>query len=114
MVTPTPDLEAQLLWLAQEDAHEDLFDEKYADPDNLIETLRRIMQVLRNWVATRDPDALFFEAQSRHMPYGRVLPIEQVADNPQLKEHPIASVKLRGQWGPMASVAPIPMRYSLI
>jgi crotonobetainyl-CoA:carnitine CoA-transferase CaiB-like acyl-CoA transferase len=85
MVTPTPDLEAQLLWLAQEDAHEDLFDEKYADPDNLIETLRRIMQVLRNWVATREPEALFFEAQSRHMPYGRVLPIEQVADNPQLK-----------------------------
>ena len=28
--------------------------------------------------------ALFFAAQERHMPYGVVLPIEQVAENPQL------------------------------
>jgi crotonobetainyl-CoA:carnitine CoA-transferase CaiB-like acyl-CoA transferase len=84
MVTPTPDLESQLLWLVQEDAHEDLFDEKYADPDNLAETTRRVMEVLEQWVATHDVEELFFEAQSRHSPYGWVLPLEKVADNPQL------------------------------
>ncbi|MDK1023928.1 MAG: CaiB/BaiF CoA-transferase family protein [Gammaproteobacteria bacterium] len=85
MVTPTPDLETQLLWLVQEDAHEDLLDEKYADPENLVETVQRVMEVLRKWVSTREVEELFFEAQSRHSPYGWVLPIEKVAENPQLK-----------------------------
>jgi benzylsuccinate CoA-transferase BbsE subunit len=85
MVTPTPDLESQLVWLVQEDAHEDLLDEKYTDPENIVETTQRVMQVLRQWVATHDVEELFFEAQSRHSPYGWVLPLEKVAENPQLK-----------------------------
>lgn len=85
MVTPTPDLESQLVWLVQEDAHQDLLDEKYTDPENILETTLRVMQVLREWVATHDVEELFFEAQSRHSPYGWVLPIEKVAENPQLK-----------------------------
>ena len=41
------------------------------------------------WIsfATGSPQKMlriFFEAQERHMPYGLVLPIEQVAENPQL------------------------------
>ena len=35
-------------------------------------------------MADKDVEALFHEAQARHCPYGWVLPIERVADNPQL------------------------------
>ena len=40
---------------------------------------------MSRWVATKDVEALFHEAQSRHAPYGWVLPIEKVAENPQLQ-----------------------------
>ena len=84
MVTPAPDIEAQMLWLIEEDVHEDLLDPKYTEPLNRPLLIARMMQILRGWVATKDAEALFFEAQARHAPYGWVLPIERVADNPQL------------------------------
>ncbi|HJL51594.1 MAG TPA: CoA transferase [Arenicellales bacterium] len=85
MITPAPDWDKQLVWLIEEDAHEDLLDEKYTDPENLVETTKRIMEVLRKWVSTQDAEALFDAAQARHCPYGWVLPLEYVAENPQLK-----------------------------
>lgn len=84
MVTPTPDFDNQLAWLIEEDAHDDLIDPKYMEPENLPLRVQRTMEVLREWVADKDVQALFHEAQSRHCPYGWVLPIEHVADNPQL------------------------------
>jgi crotonobetainyl-CoA:carnitine CoA-transferase CaiB-like acyl-CoA transferase len=79
-----PDFDAQLAWLVEEDAHQDLLDEKYAGPENLPLYIGRMMQVMREWVADQDPEELFFKAQARHSPYGWVLPIERLADNPQL------------------------------
>ena len=84
LVTPAPDIEAQIFWLVQEDAFEDLLDEKYSDPENAVETTRRVMEVLQKWVATKDAEELFLEGQSRHAPYGQVLPVENVGENPQL------------------------------
>jgi len=84
MVTPTPDFDNQLAWLIEEDAHEDLIDPKYMEPENLPLRVERTMELLRKWVAGKDVQTLFHEAQSRHCPYGWVLPIEHVADNPQL------------------------------
>lgn len=85
MITPAPDMEAQIFWLVQEEAFEDLLEEKYTDPANVVETTKRLMEVLQNWVATKDAKELFFEGQARHSPYGLVLPIEGVGENPQLK-----------------------------
>ena len=84
MVTPTPNFDNQLVWLIEKEAQQDLLDEKYQDPDNRRGFISRVMQVLREWVATQDVEALFFEAQQRHSPYGWVLPVEKVAENPQL------------------------------
>ncbi len=84
MITPTPDFDNQLAWLIEEGVHEDLIDPKYMEPENLRLRIDRTMEILRNWVAGKDVEALFHEAQSRHCPYGWVLPIERVADNPQL------------------------------
>ena len=84
MVTPTPSFDNQLVWLIEQDAHEDLLDPKYQEPANRRDYIRRMMTVLRNWVAKRDVEELFFEAQEHHAPYGWVLPVPKVADNPQL------------------------------
>ncbi len=85
MVTPTPSFDNQLVWLIEKDAQEDLLDPKYQEPENRRDYIRRFMEVLRNWVATRDVEELFFEAQDHHAPYGWVLSVDKVAENPQLE-----------------------------
>ena len=85
MVTGAPNRDAQLAWLIEEDAAGDLWDPKYQDPENREQFTATLMQRLREWVATRDVEPLFREAQSRGMAYGHVVPIERVADNPHLK-----------------------------
>ncbi len=85
MVTPTPSFDNQLVWLIEQDAQEDLLDPKYQEPENRRSYIRRFMEVLRNWVATRDVEELFFEAQDHHAPYGWVLPIDKVVANPHLE-----------------------------
>lgn len=85
MITPTPNIEAQVAWLAEEGVHGDLLDEKYQKPEHLALFLPRLMQILRRWVAGKDVEAFFFEAQRRHSPYGWVLGVDRVANNPQLR-----------------------------
>lgn len=106
MVTPAPDPQALMLWLVEEDAHEDLFDEKYLEPENLMAFSQRLMQILNDWVAERDVEEFFFEAQTRHCPLGWVLPIEKVAENPQLESrqwwvpYPAGTTATRGPGAP--------------
>jgi crotonobetainyl-CoA:carnitine CoA-transferase CaiB-like acyl-CoA transferase len=85
MATPAPNFDNQLMWWIEEDVHEDLIDPKYMEPENLRLRTQRAMDIMSRWVATKDVEALFHEAQSRHAPYGWVLPIEKVAENPQLQ-----------------------------
>ena len=85
MVTPTPNFDNQLVWLVEQEAQEDLFDPSYQEPGNRRAYIDRLMQVLRGWVSGQDVEALFFEAQGRHAPYGWVLPVDKVAENPQLQ-----------------------------
>jgi crotonobetainyl-CoA:carnitine CoA-transferase CaiB-like acyl-CoA transferase len=84
MVTPTPDIDAQLVWLIEEDAHQDLMDPMYSKEENFPLMMARMMEVLREWVASKDVEQLFLDAQGRHSPYGWVLPVEKLAENPQL------------------------------
>ena len=84
MVTPAPDFDTQLMWLIEEGAQEDLIDPKYQEPENLRLRVARSMEVLRSWSAGKDAQELFLQAQERHCPYGWVLPLEAVAENPQL------------------------------
>ena len=106
MVTPTPSFDNQLVWLIEKDAQEDLLDPKYQEPDNRRDYIRRFMEVLRGWVSTREVEELFFEAQDHHAPYGWVLPIDKVAENPQLQardwwvEYPISPKSVRGPGAP--------------
>ncbi|MBM3139152.1 MAG: hypothetical protein FJZ92_02800, partial [Chloroflexi bacterium] len=88
MITPTPDAQRLIAWLAAEGAQQDVLDERYAtaavDPLVRTQLTHRLMQVLREWVATKEVEPFFFEAQRRHHPFGWVLPPDRVAENPQL------------------------------
>jgi crotonobetainyl-CoA:carnitine CoA-transferase CaiB-like acyl-CoA transferase len=84
MVTPMPDVQQQIAWLVEEDAHGELLDPELSEPKNFARMAQTLMQTLRDWVSTKDAESLFFEAQERPRPYGWVLPIEQVAENPHL------------------------------
>ena len=84
MATPTPDFDRQLAWLIEEGVQEDLIDPVYMEPENLPLLAVRMMEVMRKWVATRQVEPLFHEAQQRRLPYGWVLPLENLANHPQL------------------------------
>ena len=92
--------------MLEQGVHQDLLDEQYQDPAQAVATGLRTMQVLRDWVATRDAEALFHEAQERHAPFGWVLPPERVADNPQLaardwwQSYRVAGREVRGPGAP--------------
>lgn len=85
MITPTPDFDRQLAWLVEEDAHGDLLDEKYSDPANIQILIGRTMQLLAEWVAGKEVEPLFLEAQKRRIPYGWVQPLARLGENPQLQ-----------------------------
>ncbi len=106
MVTPAPDFEAQMFWLVEEDAQEDLIDPKYLELENRPLMVQRMMEVLHGWVASKDAQALFHEAQARHAPYGWVLPVDKLATNPQLEarawftDYVVAGTTLKGPGAP--------------
>jgi crotonobetainyl-CoA:carnitine CoA-transferase CaiB-like acyl-CoA transferase len=85
MVTPAPNFDNQVVWFVEEGIEEDLLDPKYQEPENAMLYVNRIMEILAKWVAQKDPEQLFFEGQERHAPYGWVLPIERLRENPQLE-----------------------------
>ena len=106
MVTPTPNVEKQIAWLVEEQVEEDLLDEKYTALDRRQEFVHRIMTVLRKWVAKKDAEPFFHEAQSRHYPYGLVMKPNEVAHNPHLqdrnwwKEYPTEHSSVKGPGTP--------------
>jgi len=106
MITPAPDFEKQIFWLVEEDAQEDMIDPKYLQPENLPVMIARLMEVLRGWVATKDAESLFYDAQERHAPYGWVLPVSSLAVNPQLEardwwvDYPVGKSTVRGSGAP--------------
>jgi crotonobetainyl-CoA:carnitine CoA-transferase CaiB-like acyl-CoA transferase len=106
MVTVTPDPMKQLAWLVENGAEQDLLDPKYQDLTQPRLLMMRMMDVLRDWIAERDVEELFFEAQGRHFPYGWVLSPEQVAGSPQLDgrgwwaDYEVGDATVRGPGAP--------------
>ncbi|MXX33071.1 MAG: hypothetical protein F4Z51_12765, partial [Chloroflexi bacterium] len=85
MITPTPDFSRQVTWLVEEGLGMELLDERFSDPANVAEMIQLTMQTLRDWVAGKEVEPFFHEAQARHHPYGWVMTTPEVAANPQLE-----------------------------
>lgn len=74
-----------LPWLAEEGAADDLTDkEKYPDLIALVKDFPHVMDVLRRWIATKDGERLFYEAQRRHQPWAMVCDVAATLDSPQI------------------------------
>ncbi len=87
MVTASLKLAEVLVpWLIEDGAAQDLGDrEKYPSVVAMVRDLPYVMKVLREWVESRDGEALFFEGQRRHQPFGVVWNIEEaLTKSPQI------------------------------
>ena len=85
MITPLPGTDTQLAWLIEEGVFDDLLDPEFQMPGAHRNYMLRMMEILRSWAATKDAKELFEEAQARHLPYGIVNHVEDVAANTQLE-----------------------------
>jgi crotonobetainyl-CoA:carnitine CoA-transferase CaiB-like acyl-CoA transferase len=84
MITPTPNAQALLAWLAEDGRAAEVAD-LLANMDQLRTGIPEVMATLRDWAATKDAHDLFLEAQRRHMPFGEVLTVAEAAAGPQLQ-----------------------------
>ena len=87
MVTASLKLAEVLVpWLIEDGAAQDLADrEKFPSVVAMVRDLPYVMKVLREWVESRDGEALFFEGQRRHQPFGVVWNIEEaLTKSPQI------------------------------
>ena len=106
MITPTPDFSRQAAWLVEEGRGLELLDERFSDPANVAEMIELTMSTLREWVATKEVEPFFHEAQARHHPYGWVMTTPEVAGNPQLEArnwwtpYPVGDATVNGPGAP--------------
>ena len=106
MITPTPDFSRQAAWLVEEGRGLELLDERFSDPANVAEMIDLTMTRLHEWVATKEVEPFFHEAQARHHPYGWVMTTPEVAGNPQLEardwwtEYPVGDATVSGPGAP--------------
>lgn len=97
-----------LPWLIEEGAAQDLADEsKYPDAAAMIRDLPYVMRVLREWIAARDAERLFYEGQRRHQPMGIVWNIQEALQSPQIEGRSYLSEVKAGGFGPV----PFPGRF---
>lgn len=106
MITPTPDFSRQAAWLIEEGRGLELLDDRFSDPANIAEMIDLTMSTLREWVATKEVEPFFHEAQARHHPYGWVMTTPEVAANPQLEArdwwtpYPVGDAMVNGPGAP--------------
>ena len=75
-----------LPWLMEEGSAQDLADPvKYPNALSMLSDLPYVMSVLRDWIAARDAEYLFFEGQRRHQPMGIVWDIAEAMQSPQIE-----------------------------
>jgi benzylsuccinate CoA-transferase BbsE subunit len=78
MITPTPGMISLIEWLL-EDGITEAAEWLEPDPDNMVGLIDRIMDTVRGWVAQYDASDLWWAAQQRHIAFGAVHNIEEVA-----------------------------------
>ncbi len=77
-------MEDILPWLEEDGMAAELADkEQFGDILALVRQAPLVMRRMREWVATKDGNTMFFEAQAKHLSWGPSVPIPEVAKNPQ-------------------------------
>ncbi len=84
MITPTPDSSLLIKWMTETGLKEA---EQWLDIEtaDAVERIDEIMDAVRGWVKQYDSADLWWEAQQRHVAFGGVLDIANVAKIPQFE-----------------------------
>ncbi|HEY5644882.1 MAG TPA: CoA transferase, partial [Pseudomonadales bacterium] len=84
MITPTPAVANLFEWMAEQgvDAAQQWLE---MDLEQAVQNIDEIMAAVRTWVRDKDVNTLWWQAQERHVAFGGVQNIEQVAKNPQFE-----------------------------
>ncbi len=99
-IAPVPQPAALFEWMAEEGDPEGAELAKMTIEDALAE-MPRVMNAMRRFALTKDSGELFLEAQRRHIAFGEVQTVAQVAVNPQYE--------YRGSFRPVAGAAQVRM-----
>lgn len=81
-ISPTPHADALFQWMAEE-GDPDGLDMAGRPADEVLRDIPRVMAAIKRFALTKDSGDLFAEAQRRHVAFGEVQTIAQVALNPQ-------------------------------
>lgn len=84
MISPTPAAGPLLEWMVEEGV-EGAPELAKTDSADLLVHLDSVMDATRRFALTKDAGPLFLEAQSRHVAFGEVQSVAQVATNPQFE-----------------------------
>ena len=82
MITPAPNVPGLLQWMIDE-GFEEVEALTTMPLEELVADVPRLMKTIASFAATKDATELFHAAQERHVAFGEVLSVAQVADNPQ-------------------------------
>ena len=82
MITPAPNVPGLLQWMVEEGFDE--VDDLIALPlEELLADVPLLMKTIAAFASTKDANSLFHAAQERHVAFGEVQSVAQVAANPQ-------------------------------
>ncbi len=104
MVTPTPSTESLIEWMLEHGVDE-ARPYQGAAPEEVLGAIDDVMATVRGFAARLDAGELFTEAQRRHVAFGEVQTVAQVADNPQFAHRALFGdidlgdgERVRGPW----------------
>ncbi len=101
-------MEEILPWMVRDGAAQELTNnERFPTFLSIVQALPYVMECMKDWVAGKSANEMFFEAQERRLPWGPAVEIPAVAASPQ--------VAARGFFAerevPGVGVAPLPLRF---
>ncbi len=82
MITPAPNVPGLLQWMVEEGFPE-VDDLMAMSLEEVVADVPRLMKTMMSFALTKDANELFHAAQDRHIAFGEVQTVAQVAANPQ-------------------------------
>lgn len=82
MITPTPNFQGLITWMVEEEFAPGV-ELASLPPNELVGRLSGLMDIVAEFAKTKDAGELFHAAQDRHIAFGEVQTVAQVAANPQ-------------------------------
>jgi crotonobetainyl-CoA:carnitine CoA-transferase CaiB-like acyl-CoA transferase len=105
MITPTPNFQGLMAWMVEEEFAPGV-ELASLPPAELVGRLSGMMDIVAEFAKTKDAGELFHAAQDRHIAFGEVQTVAQVAANPQ---HEFRRFFREVAWGGSKVVVPGPL-----